>query len=442
MLTTTPPIVAPAPVSQRTDVPRGPRYRVLLSAYACGPGRGSEPGVGWHTARAVAAHHDVWVLTTPENQDAIREELRARPVPSLRVVVVGWPAPLSTLATTRVTGELQYRAWQHAVLPVARRLHADVGFDVAHHVTYCRYWTPSALAQLPVPFIWGPVGGGESAPPSFVRHMRFQARLGESLRDLARAAGQRDPGVRRTVRRAVRAVATTPETATRLRALGARHVEVFSQLGLPEDELAHLGALAPPPDGPVRFLSSGRLVAWKGIHLGLHAFATLRDLRAEYWVVGDGPERDGLRQLADRLSLGDRVRFLGSLARPEALGAIASCHALLHPSLHESGGMVCLEAMAAGRPVVCLALGGPALVVTPETGIRVPAATPETSISALGEAMRQLARDPSRAAVLGAAARARAQTEFAWPARAWRYDAWYREAAEGRTGMPRTGGLG
>ena len=51
---------------------------------------------------------------------------------------------------------------------------------------------------------------------------------------------------------------------------------------------------------------------------------------------------------------------------------------LIHPSLHDSGGWVCLEAMAAGRPVICLDLGGPGLQVTEKTGIKVKASTPTT----------------------------------------------------------------
>lgn len=407
------------------------RRRVLLSAYACGPGRGSEPGVGWHTARALSAHHDVWVLTTPENQVAIRDELQTRAEPSLRVVIVDWPPPLRTLAETRLGGEVQYRAWQRAILPVARRLHADIGFDVAQHVTYCRYWTPSAVARLPVPFIWGPVGGGESAPAAFVRTLGLGARAGEHLRDLARAAGERDPGVRLTAARAVRAVATTEQTAARLRALGARHVEVCSQLALPDDELARLGALGTPPAPPVRFLSSGRLVGWKGLHLGLRAFAGLPDLAAEYWIVGDGPERGALGRLVAALGLADRVRFLGALPRATALEALGHSHVLVHPSLHDSGGMVCLEAMAAGRPVVCLDLGGPAALVTPDCGMRIPAVDPERSIAGLARAMRLLTLAPALREALGAAGARRAREAYAWETRGAQYAAWVREATGG-----------
>jgi hypothetical protein len=59
---------------------------VLLSAYACEPGKGSEPGIGWNLARHLAEHHEVWVLTRTNNRPAIEAELARNPVPGLHFV--------------------------------------------------------------------------------------------------------------------------------------------------------------------------------------------------------------------------------------------------------------------------------------------------------------------------------------------------------------------
>ena len=74
---------------------------------------------------------------------------------------------------------------------------------------------------------------------------------------------------------------------------------------------------------------------------------------------------------------------------------------LVHPSLHDSGGVVCVEALAAGRPVVCLDLGGPACLVTEEAGIRVRADAPAQSIQDLSAALARLAADPGLRARMG-----------------------------------------
>ena len=127
----------------------------------------------------------------------------------------------------------------------------------------------------------------------------------------------------------------------------------------------------------------GRLLHWKGFHLGLRAFAQADLSEAEYWVCGDGAEWDRLHQLVKELKIESQVKFWGKLPRDQVLEKLGQCHVLVHPSLHDSGGWVCLEAMAAGRPVICLDLGGPAVQVTQETGFKIPATTPEESIQGL-----------------------------------------------------------
>ena len=391
------------------------RPRVLISAYACGPGRGSEPGIGWNTAREMAARYDVWLFTSRENRRELEAELRARPLPRLRVLFVDWPAALDWMKQTRLGFEVQHYAWQVAVYLKARALHRAVNFDVVHHVTIGRYWMPSFLTLLPVPFVWGPVGGGESVPPQLRRGLGLRGALFEVARECARWVGEHDPFVRLTARRSAVALATTEETRERMAKLGARSTAVLSQVGLSQPELERLEGCQPPQAEPVRFLSIGRLVSWKGFHLGLRAFARLGG-RAEYWVIGTGPAEPELRRLADRLGISSRVRFVGMLSRDETLAALDAAHVLVHPSLHESGGMVCLEAMAAGKPVVCLDLGGPALQVTGECGVKVPVGRTDPTVAALAEAMQALADSPALREQMGAAARRRAR-EFDWKRR-------------------------
>ena len=97
------------------------------------------------------------------------------------------------------------------------------------------------------------------------------------------------------------------------------------------------------------------------------------------------------------------MKFWGNLPREKTLEKLAQSHVLVHPSLHDSGGWVCLESMAAGRPVLCLDLGGPAVQVTAETGVKVSAHTPEQTVQELSAAMKQLAQEPELRERMGTA---------------------------------------
>ena len=180
-------------------------------------------------------------------------------------------------------------------------------------------------------------------------------------------------------------------------------------------------------------ISSGNLIHWKGTEFGLRAFAQFhREFPdSEYWVVGEGPERKRLERLADRLQVTDVSETLGELPRSQLLQRLAECDVLMHPSLHDSGGWVCLEAMAAGRPVLCLDVGGPAVQVTEDTGIRVPARSPMQAVEDLAAALMTFASDRTLCSAMGAAGRRRISEHFNWDAKGAQMTAVYAAAVRG-----------
>jgi hypothetical protein len=89
----------------------------------------------------------------------------------------------------------------------------SLGYSVRFFCTFVKYSTPSFLSLLPVPFIWGPVGGGESAPKDFWQGFSLRGKVYETLRNLARWLGEHDGFVQLTAQRCVLALATTKATA-------------------------------------------------------------------------------------------------------------------------------------------------------------------------------------------------------------------------------------
>ncbi|WP_019502683.1 glycosyltransferase family 4 protein [Pseudanabaena sp. PCC 6802] len=392
--------------------------KVLLSAYACEPGRGTELGVGWNTAWEIAKYHEVWVLTRPDDgREAIESELSRNPNPNLHFVYFTLPVLGSIWRFGSIAFLIHYYFWQVQAYFVARRLHQEINFDVAHHVTFVRHSTPSFLALLPIPFIWGPVGGGESAPNPFWRDFSFRNRVYEILRSAARWFGERDPFARMTARRSTIVRVTTQDTAIRVQEMGAKKIEVFPEASLTKEEIVRLTQYASTDITVARFISMGRLLHWKGFHLGLRAFALAGLPEAEYWVFGDGPERQRLESLAAELGIANQVKFWNRLPRDEVLQKLGSCTALVHPSLHDSGGWVCLEAMTAARPVICLNLGGPAIQVTDKTGFKVNASDPDLAVQGLAAAMVRLANDPELRLAMGQAGQLRVKEFYNWEIR-------------------------
>ncbi len=166
----------------------------------------------------------------------------------------------------------------------------------------------------------------------------------------------------------------------------------------------------PPPGNPPRALFIGQLVPFKGVDFLLRALELVPDLRLD--IVGDGPERNRLRTMADALAISDRVKFWGEYPDEDLPRRMADADFLVLPSVtvEEMFGMVLLEAMAAGRPVITTAVpsGVREVNVAGETGLEVPIRDPV----ALAEAMKCLADDPALRERLGARGRARVRDRF------------------------------
>jgi len=106
-------------------------------------------------------------------------------------------------------------------------------------------------------------------------------------------------------------------------------------------------------------------------------------------IGGDGPERKRLEKLAEASGIGDRIHFLGSLTREQVAHEMAAIDVFVLPSRYETFGVVLVEALAMGKPVIATQCGGPESIVRPQDGHLVPV----DDINALSSAMRRVHQD-------------------------------------------------
>lgn len=385
--------------------------RVLLSAYACEPNAGSEPGKGWLFANALARQGcDVTVLTCGSHHRAVIEAHCADhpPPANLRFVfhdVPRWPGP--GYAEARHIRQ-HYMAWQMTARSRVRRMLRDQDFDVIHHVTWTVLRWPSFLGGLGPRFVFGPVGGGATAPKALRPSFPQGGQRRERLRDMINAISRIDPMVRSCLRRADAILVTDPETAALVPPRHRPRTHVVADI------------LAPTPAGMVTriggqpaLLFVGRLEYWKGAHLAIMALAHLRTHLPEVslTIAGTGPEADTLRDQVRRLGLEAAVDFAGQVPGNRMAALYAAHDLFLFPSLHDSGPHVIGEALSAALPVVCLDLGGPGIAVDDSCGAVVPCGDLDADRLAerLSAACAAMLEDPARMARLRQGAQDRAR---------------------------------
>ena len=377
------------------------RLKVLISAYACSPYKGSEPGVGWGFVSELAKHHDLWVIVEEEKFRAdIEKYLAAHPDFGQRVRFYFirkqrnrwlrklWPPSYYWY----------YRRWHHDAYRLSQQLHHEVGFDLAHQLTMVGFREPGYLWKISIPFVWGPVGGMGLFPWRFLPvvgtygavyylgynllnwlHMNFLARPRQAGK--AAASGPVN-GL----------IAATPENRDSATKYWGCASTVLAEVGLPREP--ELQIRERQEGEPLRLVWTGLHIPGKALNLALQALSRLpADVNWEMDVLGNGRQSTAWQQLAAGLGIGTRCHFHGWVPREHALEVMQAAHAMVITSLRDLTSTVTVEALALGLPIICLDHCGFADVVNERCGIKIPVTTPGKVVVEMARAIEQLARD-------------------------------------------------
>lgn len=400
------------------------RLKVLLSAYACEPGRGSEPEVGWQWAIHLARLHEVTVVTRANNRDPIERAVAGLPEPHPRFIYFDLPSHWQAWKRRGLPVALYYFNWQRAVArELAPRL---TEFDLVHHVTFNSFRQPGAWRAMDRPIVLGPLGGGQICPWRLMGDFGA-AWPGEMLRSMTVRLNWLNPFARRSFAAASLILCANEDTAARVPRAFRSKVRLLLETGI-ADSGRPLGPTA--SSDHCRLIWVSRFVPIKGAPLAVRAFARARqeqpDLRLT--MVGDGPDLAKTRALAARLGVDAVIEWTGQVPLTDVKRRLAQHDVFLFTSLRDTSGNVLLEAMAAGLPAITLRHHGAAQIATDETALRIPPTNAAETVQRLAAAMVRLARDPAGRSRLGAAAAARIREQYLWPVKAARMDALYREA--------------
>ena len=374
--------------------------KVLLVAYACEPFQGSEPLVGWRWAQEIKAQgHSVWVMTRSNNRPVIQRYEKDHGSTGINFEYCDLPAPLPWLKK-RLPGGMYpyYYLWQFLAFLTARRLVRTIEFDRVHQLTFVSVRFPTLLPLLGIPCVVGPLGGGERSPHQLRGTLGFKFWLSETWRSLALRIHSLDPFRALGFSFADELYCTTKDSIKTLPSWVRRKAKVLPAIACD-------GAVAPLPlkssRNRIELLYAGLHKDWKGLRLGLRALKKAQATKPSEFhltIVGRGPDHHLWRREVSQLGLQDDVEFIDWMARDELLNLYLEKDAFLFPSLHDSGGLVVLEAMARGLPVVCLDCGGPGVSVDPKSGHCQPTAshTAEEIVEGLAQGLLALSNPEQR----------------------------------------------
>ena len=405
------------------------RPRVLIVAEAANPEWVSVPLVGWSLAHALRDVADVHIVTQIRNRAAILKvglvegvdftaidsEKVAKPLWRIGGLLRGGTGKGWTTGTA--INAISYYYFEYLLWKKFGKAISNGEYDIVHRITPLSPTTPSLIAKkckrANIPFVLGPLNGGVPWPKEFDAARRQE----KEWLSYVRSAYKLLPGYRSTLQSAAALVVGSKDTLAQI------PVHYHSKcIYLPEnaiDPARFSSVVNPDRNSPLRACFVGRLVPYKGPDMLLEAaIPLLRHNRMHLDIIGDGPLMQSLRDLVDNEGVGSAVTFHGWVEHSKIQEVMCRSRVFAFPSIREFGGGAVLEAMALGLVPIVVDYAGPAELVTPDIGFKIPIGRREDIISAFNKQLTMLVENQDLLKPMSDAAIARVRTMFTWNVKA------------------------
>ena len=342
------------------------RLTVLVHAYACNPYYGSEEGVGWGWVTAISEHHDLHVLTAAYHEADIEAALDAQPELRQRirfhyVTPRAWHyRPTSVwkrieASIMKPIMHVAYRSWQRSAYRLATELSATTQFDLVHVITYVGFRFPGKFWKMPIPLVWGPIGGLENTPWRYFGVFRPAGVIKFTGRNIINTLHKLLLiGPKRAFRKANGGV---------IAATSAIRAEIEKWYGVKSVVRCEIGSVGQPEvvQLSTRSGSDPLKIAWSGLHEDRKALPlllkALADLPAtmnwDLTVLGSGPLSERWQATAIELGIAGKVNWAGRVSRDVAITRMSESHVMVVTSVYDLTSTVVIESLCVGLPVIC-----------------------------------------------------------------------------------------
>ena len=337
--------------------------KILISAYACEPNKGSEPEAGGqHMIKSANKYEKVVVVTRANNKHNIEKTVKELDLDNVFFEYFDLPYVLQYIK--RLIGSIAWYVyiWKYFFFFFVKKNKKN-SFDLVQRVTFVSY-KYLFIWYFGKKFILGPIGGGERYPLDFLKIFSFKGKLKEIIRFIFQHISLFDPLVLITLFKSDEIIAVTDDSKsilpnfvqkTIIKPAISIDVEDFEKYKKPSQNNKKL-----------KILYVGNLLELKGIKLILMSLKKVKNKKYEFNIVGSGPDENIFRKYVVKHNL--NVNFLGKIKRKFLSKYYLENDLLVFPSLHDSGGMVILEAKAHALPVVVSSFGGPKMFVNVNQG--------------------------------------------------------------------------
>ena len=315
------------------------KYNRIIIAYAC-EDSGSEPGVGYYWTKAISTicKDEKILLITRKNNNV------SAIVNNTNLFSIGIDYPSSILFTKRFLGiRLYYFLWQFLVFFHLLFNYSKYKGSIIHQLTFTPLYYPTIIFLLPFKFIWGPLGGGEFFPLSYLNALKKRDALKELLRIIIRNSIYINPLFYLGCSKSLKIICSSPESARMIPRFFKHKIEIELMVFDKDKNFVNKN-----PEKNI--VIANRLIDWKMSHLFVEAFSefiTENNTDYKLVIIGDGPYYSKIKPFVDNIKIIHHNKFK---KREDMLNILKNSSLFVSTSLHDSGAASLLEAISYGVP--------------------------------------------------------------------------------------------
>lgn len=386
---------------------------ILVTAYDVNPYKGSESGLGWNLILQASKYNRVCAITRKNNRAEIERYILQEGIctENLKFRYFDLPYYLRFWKVGSRGATLYFYLWQMFITVFI--LKEKVSFDIVHNLNFSTDSIPSFLWVFGKPFVWGPINHHEKIRYDYIKGYGLMALLKDRFAWGIKCFFWRiDPFNRIARTRASKVLGGNTSVKKRLR------LDDDKFILLPSSGASSFDLEPYKQRDSFNIIVAGRFVPLKGIDIAVSSFVRFLECNpdaedATLTVIGSGPQETYLKFLAGKLIDGGKIIFINWITLDELIEYYKKSSVFLFPS-HEGAGMVVVEAMSYGVPVICFDNYGPGELVDENSGIKLPYANYKQSVEGFSLALKELRRNTALRQKLADGARKKFEECYTW----------------------------
>lgn len=406
--------------------------KILINAYTCSPGMGSEPGMAWNWCINLAKYCELHIITEGEFRDKIESVLPELPQGKNMHFYYN-PVPDKVRKMCWNQGDWRfyryYKKWQWKTYLIAKEICVHERIDIIHQLNMIGFREPGYLWKIEnIPFVWGPIGGLKLFPLAYLRGAGWKLKVFNRVKNIISILQLKHSSrVDKALRHSKILISSIPDSYRMIKEYKGLESVIIPETGCYErDEIKrHVGK---GTDHKMKMLWVGKFDFRKQLGLAIRTIAELGDLNIELVVCGGGNEgqKQHYIQLAENLGVSKLIRWKGNVDNSDVLREMQSADLFFFTSVSDDTSTVVMEAISSGLPVLCFNACGFGYVVNDTVGVKIPLSNPDQSVREFAEKIKYLYahRDVLHRLSLGCMQR---QKDLSWDSKARRMVGLYKE---------------